>query len=237
MLTYTRHWRYNGLPRIHSSMRISLDHVKKLEAIITQYNLREKLGIHLLHKHDDIANGHINLETELETIPGKWVKPVPIDSLNLNQIHGVIFKFTPESNILVPYEFAMGPSPISTNNIVDDCVRDICGYIATHSLANTTALEFLEPVKGGQPIESVAEFETGNGTIIVPKSMVRAVELVATGWPNISQPFDPDAEPAPGTHWAPVKVGTKETHRVFVDQVENETELLDKLARQGVLKV
>ncbi|CAH0023442.1 unnamed protein product [Clonostachys rhizophaga] len=153
---------YNGLPRIHSDTSVSHDHVKKLETIIAQYNLREKLGIHLLHNHEDIPNGQINLETKLKTIP----------------------------------------------------------------------------VQDGQAMESAAEVEVGKyGTIVLPKSMVDAAELAATRWPNTSQPYGPDAKPVPGTHWAKVKVRTEETHRVFVDQVENENQLLDKLVRPGVIEV
>ncbi|KAJ4308366.1 hypothetical protein N0V84_012141 [Fusarium piperis] len=227
---------YNGLPRIHPDMSVSQDHVKKLEAIIAQCNLREKLGIHLLHKHEDLPNGQIKLETKLRTITGKWVRPTSINSLDLGNIHGVVFKFDPEENILVPYEFARGPSPVSMSSVVDDCVKAILGYVARNGLANMIALEFLEPVNDSQPMESAAEVEVGEyGTIVLPKSMVDAVEFIPTGWPDISLNYDPDAQPAPGTHWAPVKVGTKETHRVFVDQVENEEELLDKLALQGIL--
>lgn len=123
-------------------------------------------------------------------------------------------------------------------NVLDDCVKDILGYITTNSLVNRIALGFLEPVEDGQPMEPGAEVEIGKyGTVVLPKSVVNSKELVATGWPDISQPFDPDAEPAPGTHWAPVKVGTKETHRVFVDQVENEEELLYELALHEVVKI
>jgi hypothetical protein len=96
----------------------------------------------------------------------------------------------------------------------------------------------LEPVKDGQPKESAVEVEMDKyGTIVLPKSMVNAMKLITTGWPNISQPYDPDGEPDPGTHWARAKEGTKETHKVFVDQVENEEELLDNLVLQGVFKV
>ncbi|KAH7115586.1 hypothetical protein EDB81DRAFT_919356 [Dactylonectria macrodidyma] len=226
---------YNELPRIHSDMGVSQEHVKMLETIIAQYNLREKLGIRLLHKHEDIPNGQINLETKLKTVAGKWIRPVSIDSLDLSEIHGVVFKFVLGENILVPYEFARGPSPVSMSDVVNNnCVKDILGYITTYGLVNVIALEFLEPVKDGQPVESAAKVEVGKyGAIVLPKSMVNATELIATSWPDISQPYNHDAEPDPGAHWAPVVV-TKETHRLFVDQVEDENELLVNLALQGV---
>ena len=44
------------------------------------------------------------------------------------------------------------------------------------------ALEFSEPVKDSKPRESSAEVEIGKyGTIVLLKSIVDAVELVATG--------------------------------------------------------
>ncbi|KAG5813599.1 hypothetical protein H9Q74_012625 [Fusarium xylarioides] len=230
---------YNALPRIHSDIRASQAHIKRLEAIVAGYNLRHKLGFHLLHKHEDIPNGQINLEMNLKNVAGKWIRPVSIDSLDLSEIHGAIFKFIPGENILVPYEFARGPSPVLMSDVVNnDCIKDVLGYITANGLADSIGLEFQGTVKHGHHVESAAEIEVGKyGTIMLPKSMVNAVELIATSWPDISQPYDPGAEPAPGTHWAPVKVGTKETHRVFVDQVENEDELLNTLALQGVIKI
>lgn len=61
--------------------------------------------------------------------------------------------------------------------------------------------------------------------------------LVQSGSNPSLRSHDSDGQPDPGTHWAKAKVGSKGTHKVFVDQVENEKELLDKLVLQGVIKI
>jgi hypothetical protein len=218
-------------------MHVSQDHIKNILALIAQCGLREKLGIHMLHKHESIPKGQVKLETKLETTAGKWIKPIPIDSLDLNNMHGVVFKFVAGEHRFVPYEFGEGPSPVSMSDVVNKCIEKFVDYITKNNLVDVIALEFLDSVKDGQPKECTAEVEVGNGTVVLPKSIVNGSVFIPTGWPDTSQPGDPDGEPDPGTHWAPVKVGTKETHRVFVDQIENETELLDKLAHLKFIKV
>ncbi|EGC47475.1 predicted protein [Histoplasma capsulatum var. duboisii H88] len=223
---------YNGLPRIHPDMKISPDHIKNLVAMIARYGLGKKLGIHLLHKHESIPDGQVKLEKKLETTSGKWVRPISIDSLNLNNIHGVAFKVVPGENRLVPYEFGEGISPVCKSDVADNgCVKDFISYTTKHDLVDAISLQFLD----GQPKECTAEVELEQyGTIVLPKSMVNGIEFTPTGWPDSTQPVEPEGS-APGEHWAKVKVGTKETHRVFVDQVEDEKELMDKLILQGVI--
>lgn len=83
-------------------------------------------------------------------------------------------------------------------------------------------------------MKCTAEVEVGKyGTMVLPKSMMNGGEFIFTGWPDTNQPGDPDG-PGPNEHWNKVKVGDKETHRVWVSQVKNETELLDELVRQEI---
>ncbi|KAF2105236.1 hypothetical protein BDV96DRAFT_617892 [Lophiotrema nucula] len=236
---------YNGLPRISSDMHVSQYHIKNLLAIPAKHGLREKIGIHLLHKHDDIPKEQVKLETKLKTKPGKWTKPIPIDSLDLKNIHPVVLKFVLESVTgelrlhLDPYEFGDGPSPVSPCDVDDNnCIKEVADYITRNNLVDVIALEFLHSVKDAQPRECTAEVEVGKyGTIVLPKPMMKSGKLIPTSWPNTSQPFDPDGQPDPGTHWVEAKVKDKVTHKVFVDQIENETDLLDELVRQGIIRV
>jgi hypothetical protein len=157
-------------------MHVSQDHVKNLLAIFVKHGLREKIGIHRLHKHDDILEEQARLETKLKTRPGKWFKPVPIDSLNLNNIHSVVFKFVfdfvaGELRLrLDPYEFSEGPSPISVCDVDNNCLEEAADYIIENNLVNVIALQFLDSVKDVQhPKESTAEVEVGKyGTIVLP---------------------------------------------------------------------
>jgi hypothetical protein len=141
----------------------------------------------------------------------------------------------PSAKVCSPWNTAL-----TTLCDVDDnnCIEEAADYITRNNLVDVIALEFLGSVKGTQPKEWTAEVEVGEyRTIVLPKSLMKGGKLIPTGWPNTSQPFDPDGEPDPGTHWAESKVGDKVTHKVFVDQIENETGLLDELVRQGIIRV
>lgn len=96
----------------------------------------------------------MKLETKLTTKPGKWIKPVPIDPLNLNNIHPVVFKFVFEFVAgelclrLDPYEFGEGPSPVSVCDVDDNkCIEEVVAYITRNNLVHVLALEFLDSVK------------------------------------------------------------------------------------------
>jgi hypothetical protein len=227
-------------------MHVSPDHVKTLLAIIAKSGLREKLGIHLLHRHESIPEGQIKLETKLQTLPGKWVKPVSIESLDLSAIHPVVFTIVSDFIAgalcfrLDPYEFGEGPSPVSVNDLVDNnCIEEFVNYITKHGLVDVIALEVLDSGDGKQPDEPTAEIEVGEyGTIILPKSMINGGELIPTGWPNIIQPYDPDGEPPAGQHWNKATSSTGAvTHKVHVDQIENEKGLLDELVRKEIIRI
>ena len=80
----------------------------------------------------------------------------------------------------------MGPSPVPMSDVVNnDCIKAVLSYITANGLVNSIALEFLEPVKHNHHMESAAEIEVGKyETIVLPKSMVNAVELIAPSWPD-----------------------------------------------------
>lgn len=127
--------------------------IKDLLATFSKHGLREKIGIHRLHKHDDIPKEQVKLETKLKTKPGKWIKPTPIDSLDLNNIHGVIFRFVTGEHRLVSYNFGEGPSPVSLNDVVDNhCIDEFVDYIK-YNLVDIIALQFLDFLKVGQSNE------------------------------------------------------------------------------------
>jgi hypothetical protein len=97
----------------------------------------------------------------------------------------------------------------------------------------------LDLVEDTQRRESTAKVEVSKySTIVLPKSIINDRKLIPTSWPNnISRPFDPNRQPDPGTHWVEAKVKDKVTHKVFVDQIEDKTDLLDELGRQGIITV
>lgn len=157
------------------------------------------------------------------------MKLVQFDSLDLNNIHGIVFKLYPKKKWLVPYEFAEGPmlvfeSRTVDNNLVDNLasfVNDFVNYVEKNKLANMIGLQFWGAIEDdGQHPPFTAEFELGEeGTIILPISILKDVELIPTSWPDatwsgISKPTDID--PPLGQSWAKKVVKSVETQAVFV---------------------
>ena len=230
--------RYNGLSRINPEMGLDQAHIIDILALIDQYGMHESLGFHLLHKHDSIPEGKIKLETKLETVPNsKWNKAVSIDTLDLTNIHGTMFKLVPKESHLIPFEFAKGPSPIG--KVDEDCVKTPFDYVTKHGLTNAVALQVLELVIDGQPKECTAEVEVGpeNGTVVLPQPRVKNPDLLPTGWSGAAQqPGDPDPpQPGPNETWQKQVVKDRKTHRVFISQAENEEQLVTELIAHEVM--
>lgn len=239
---------------MHNDMRPGREHVKNLAAIIGQHKMTGKFAAELLHKHEDTPVGQVKLEVNINTMPaeliktvlaeivcpskfeaalkvlsGKWMKPVQLDSLDLNNIHGIVFKFDPKEKCLVPYEFAEGPMLVSeeglvNNDFVDNLnsfVKDFVNYVEKNNLTDIIGLQYLGAIEiNSQHTPSTAEFELGQkGTITLPTSILKDVELVPTSWPDAtwsSTGKPTDAEPPPGQSWAKKVVNGVETHAVFV---------------------
>ncbi|KAG4439231.1 hypothetical protein IFR05_005269 [Cadophora sp. M221] len=147
------------------------------------------------------------LEAALKTVTGKWMKPVQLDSLDLNNIHEIVFKLDPKEKCLVPYEFAEGSMAVSETGTIDNDFVDNLYWGAIE--------------RDGQHTPFTAEFELGgNGTITLPISIMKVVELVPTSWLDATwcgtgKPID--AEPPAGQSWAKKVVKGVETHAVFVN--------------------
>jgi hypothetical protein len=114
-----------------------------------------KFATELLYKYEDTPAGQVKLEVDINTMPaelikpvltkiidpskleavlktvsGKWIKPVQLYSLNLNNIHGIVFKLDPKEKCLVPYEFTEGPISVSESSTVDnDFVDNLASFI------------------------------------------------------------------------------------------------------------
>ncbi|EFY91461.1 hypothetical protein J3458_005691 [Metarhizium acridum] len=149
------------------------EHIKNLATIIGQHQMTGKFAAELLHKHEDTRAGQVKLEVELKTMPdelikpvlaeivdpskldethkamiGKWMKPAQFDSLDSNNVHGIVFKLNTEGNCLVPFEFAEGPIPVSKDdNTHADFVNDFVDYVKSNNLSNVIGLQFLGPIK------------------------------------------------------------------------------------------
>lgn len=230
--------RYNELPRIHENMSLNEEHIKTLSGIIKKHGMSGILGFHLLHRHDPISAGQIKLAMALSTVPnGKWNKPVSIDSLSPEDVHGTMFKLVRGAQgggCFVPFELAKGPSP----DVKGSCVEEMAAYFDTHKLEDQVALQVLDSHGDGNMRERTAEVELGikNGTVALPVSMLKHPDLLPTGWSGASQEHnEPDPGPGPNETWQKRVVKGKETHHVFISQADNEEELLEELVHNNVI--
>jgi hypothetical protein len=90
------------------------------------------------------------LKAALKNVSGKWMKPVQLNSLDLNNIHRIVFKLDPKEKCLVSYKFAKRPVPVSKSSIVDnDFVDNLASFINNFvnyikkNLTNMIGLQFL----------------------------------------------------------------------------------------------
>jgi hypothetical protein len=208
--------------------------------MIADRNMVGRLAVHLLHSHEPLKPDEIKLEHQLETVPGKWMRHVPVTSLDCASIHGLAFKIElkggeNETLRLIPYEFAKGPSPVTQDDKkVLDCMMFLASCIIQRGLTDVFALQFVE--RDGLAAIPTAEIEVGGlGTITLPQSMQKTGRLVPVSWPNPADSMaHPDGPPA-GQHWneSTKSDGTK-THKVHVDNVETEEGVLESLAKMGI---
>ncbi|KAJ0159437.1 hypothetical protein CTA2_9689 [Colletotrichum tanaceti] len=226
---------YNSLPRIHSGMRVETAHVTKLLELINKHEMQGLLGLHLLHKHDDIANGTIRLESDLGVMSGSWSKAAPIDSIHLRSIHPVAFRYMPQENRLAPFEFAEGPSSTMFSDQHHEFFTEFSRYLDKHHLSNDLALEIAPFGADGHRQECTAEVEVeNNGTVVLPKSMVNSTSFLPTGWFDLVLSEDSDTPPA-GQTWAKL-VNT--SHKVFTNkQFGTPDEIVAELLKAGIIKL
>lgn len=243
--------RYNGLVPIEQQVRLQDNHaedIKAILAIIKKYGMGNLFGVHSLHRHGQLPEKTIRLETAAPGIDGmNWTRARTIarDPLAQDNIHATFFKV--QGSTLVPFEFSEGPSPIKGQEIPPQFIADFAKYLFEHNLTDLMAIELKDFTKprdgsGGRTSElDVAWGTIENLTVVLPfDQMVRGVtNPVPTGW-NLRD-YNPESDPegpGPGEHWnqATKPDGTK-THKVHVDSLEPITaELLyGVLVSQGIV--
>ncbi|KAK1992432.1 hypothetical protein LX36DRAFT_662416 [Colletotrichum falcatum] len=225
--------RYNHLPRIHEHMQSDRVHVAELLRLIENHGYHKKLGLHLLHKHEDIADGTIRLESDLGVVSGSWNRATPIDSIDVGSIHATAFRYMPEENRLVPFEFAKGSQSIMLNEKDLPFLVEFASYLKEHSLADALALEVAPHEAGSSSREGTTEIEIGGaGTVVLSISMVNNKSFLPTGWFCLDH-LD-DSEPPKGQTWSKMTNGS---HKVFNNNsVGTPVDLVQELTHEGVIK-
>ena len=210
-------------------MHVDDSHVKTLMNIIINHGQLGKFDLHLIHQHGSIENGIARLESDLQIVSGKWSKATSIDSLNLRNVHGVMFKFCSKPNQLILFEFSDGQSSVSANDVNENFVKAFTNYLNKNNLSDRLALQI------GQPNECIAEIEVESlagsfGIVVLPKAMVHADSFLSTGWLENTL-----SEPPKGQSWAK-KVD--ESHQIFINKkIEIKEKLVEELINRGVINV
>jgi hypothetical protein len=180
----------------------------------------------------------------------KWTRATPIadELLAQDKIHATFYKV--EDKVLVPFEFAAGPSPLKGREIPQQFIRDVARYLFEHDLTNLIAIEVGDFTKApGEGPKRTSELEVvwnwgEKLTVTLPyDKMVEGVtNPVPTGWQVQDQDQNPEEPegPGPNEHWneSTKPDGTK-THKVHVGNSSSITPQLlnNALVQQGIIKV
>ncbi|KAF2222754.1 hypothetical protein BDZ85DRAFT_250611 [Elsinoe ampelina] len=240
---------YNSLRPIEHQVRLQDshgDHVKALLALVNDHGMADHFGVHSLHNHGPIPEKTICLETDL---PGyeniKWNRSTPVtDQLLTQKIHPTLFRVNGAD--VIPFEFALGPSPIDASAIPKAFVADLVEYLTENDLTDLIAIQLGDFTKAGaaEGIQRTSELEVDWGaketlTVILPfeRMVDAALNPVPTGW-NAANDIEHSSPPA-GEHWnESKKADGSVTHKVHVDSTEAITpaNLMQALIRVGYCK-
>lgn len=145
-----------------------------------------------------------------ESPKGCWTKPVPIEDVDTSDIHGHIFKLSPDGR-LVAYEYREGP-PISVGEIDPSFFEDVFRYLLEHNLTDIFGLQALHH----GPSSPMIELVLGNaGTVMLDEAQAQYGKIYrTTGW-SVGHGRESEGLEDGDKH----AQTTKGTHRVFVDEI------------------
>ena len=81
--------------------------------------------MHLIHRHDTVESDEVMIGTNLNTLAGSWTRQMKIQVLDLSNIHGHIFKLTPDG-LLQVYEYREGP-PVNLAGVAPAFFSELIG--------------------------------------------------------------------------------------------------------------
>ena len=98
--------------------------------------------LHSLHRHDRVPEKTVRVEADVPGVSGmKWNRATANtdEILAADKMHTAFYKV--ESDTLVPFEFAKGPSPVDRQNLSHQFIIDVVDYLVKHDLTNTITIE------------------------------------------------------------------------------------------------
>ncbi|KAK2615999.1 hypothetical protein N8I77_002719 [Diaporthe amygdali] len=138
-----------------------------LKTIIKEFNVQNKFGLHLVHRHVKMAKGMVMI--------GK-----PLD---LGALHGYVFVLGGDEEIH-PYKFRQSPPPPMTAN--DDAfITAVQKYLQLNGLTGIIGIELLDQDTLGKHMKEF--FLSGtDGTVLLSADAINPTETYrTTGWRTV----------------------------------------------------
>lgn len=218
---------YNLLPGDEDQPQVQDIHLQELAGLFKRFNAHRKFGLHLIHGHFQIEEDKIMLGTSLNSIRGCWTRPSSIADINLEEIHGHIFKLT-ASGEMQAYEYRQGPT-VSLGDVDPKFFEELVQYLQSNLLVDILGLQVLAKDVPAMMSEFVL---ADKGTVMLDERDVknRGTPFRITGYvlEEPSMTGFKDGE----TH-APTVRGT---HQVFTnDKIETENQLMATLRNEDIV--
>jgi hypothetical protein len=146
--------RYNALVDSEElRSEISTTHLQNLAEIFVKYNVHERLGVHLIHGYVKVAAGNVMLGHTFTEPSGRWAKPMTMEEVNLEDVHGHIFKLV-DGGHFVAYEYVEGKAN-DLSDISTYFFKDLVEYLKSHQLEATVGLQILGPSAGNMATQHI----------------------------------------------------------------------------------
>lgn len=200
-------------------------HLRALGDLLRRFNVQHRLGVHLIHRHDLIGAGNVMYGKKLSTMRGCWTKPTRFEDIDLNNIHGHIYRLSPEGNF-EPYEYREGAPNLQ--DVDPAFFQEFAIYLKLQGIENLLGLQHLGDNGSSQMCEFVM---LENGTVMLDTEHIRDwVSYRTTGYiadNNGNTDLKGNEQHA---------ATTKGPHKVFIDgKLRNEEELINNLKLKNIL--
>jgi hypothetical protein len=151
-------------------------HLQSLADLFVQHNIHTRFGLHLVHRHTELAAGHVMLNHKITSPSGYWSKPTSFQDVNLAEVHGHIFQLIGEDRF-VAYEVTEGKLS-DFSDISADFFRELALYLRDNALDQSLGLEVLGDT------EDMIEMDFGDcGTVMLQdEDCHHGKPFRTTGW-------------------------------------------------------
>jgi len=199
---------YNGLPDDKAQPNIAELHLRVLAEIFERHDVQTMFGLHLIHGHLNLHNDTIMLGHSIDKPHGCWTKPVSLHDINPEDIHGHIFRISPDDR-LVAYEYRYGPLA-DIDSVNPAFFSEFIDYLKAQDLTNVLGLQVLSKGASKDMVEIVLQ---GSGTVMLDSDSAEVGSIYrTTGW--VLGGEDGITTFKGGESHAKT---TKGTHQVFID--------------------